>query len=148
MIYDNIKNASRYAEMPRIVAALAAVERFSDPTLDLGSYPLCDGVRAVVNDYETKPYDARPVFESHRVYADLQVIVSGTERILAAPDGGIVARPYDEESDYELLDCDERVEFTMRPGDFLYLAPGEPHCPGMAVALSERVRKIVFKIEV
>ena len=153
MIFDNVKNKDRYKSVTYIGEALDNAEKYSDPALAIGPYPIRDGLRAVVNRYESAPY-ARGKFENHREYIDLQYIVSGTERILVVPaDKAEHVREYDPAADYEMYDADpaKAVELRLKAGDFAVLFPGEAHCPGVIAAAEgapERVEKIVFKIKI
>ena len=146
MIYDNVKNAWRYAQTGKIAAALGLADQFSGAAMPTGSYEVNEWLRAVINAYETRAGRGEPEFESHRVYADLQLVVEGEEKILVAQ-SGLTTKEYDDDADYELMRCEESTAVTLRAGDFVYLAPGEPHCPGIAVSDPAPVRKIVFKIK-
>lgn len=85
--------------------------------------------------------------EYHRQWADIQVILSGAERIHA----GMVASvaPGDEERKPDLFisqQAPDSVTLLLRAGDFAVFFPGEPHQALCAVASPAAVRKAVFKV--
>lgn len=85
--------------------------------------------------------------EYHRQWADIQVILSGEERIYA---GMLTPRqPDDSERKPDLFitpispGC---VSITLKSGDFAIFLPGEPHQALCAVGEPAQVRKAVFKV--
>ena len=149
MIFDNAKNAGLYAAFPWIAEALGNADRYSDPDLAIGPYPIRDGLRAVVNRYESAPFEEGR-YENHRDWIDLQYIVSGEELIEVVPASrGTPVREYDPAADYEMYASDRSRASVlhMRPGDFAVLFPGEAHYPGLADGQPSNVHKIVIKIK-
>jgi len=101
---------------------------------------------ASVQRYTSK-LPAEGAWEAHRVYADLQFVVSGEERIGFGPIERFTRGAYDAERDFEALTGDG--DFLRVPaGSFVLLWPGEPHMPGMAVDAPVPVKKIVVKIRI
>ena len=152
MIYDNVKNAGRYADVEWLSEALANAERYSDATLEIGAYPISEGLRAVVNRYTPAEYESGK-FENHREYIDVQYIISGSEKILVAPtEGCVLVKGYDPAADYEMYDAEGAaarvVALPVKAGDFVVLFPDEAHYPGVADGTGSDVRKIVFKVSV
>jgi biofilm protein TabA len=146
MILDSFDYAERYSlsvtglreavEFARGAAALAA-----------GRYELSHGAYALVQEYETLVPGALK-WEAHRVYADVQVMLEGRERIGWAVnlDG---AGPYDEAKDVILAPgATGASELELAPGLFSLFLPGEPHRPKACAGTPARVRKLVVKLPV
>ena len=149
MILDTLPNLALYTELsPRLSAAAVFLATHDLAALPEGRVEIDgDDVFASVSDYEThEPAPER--FEAHRDYADLQLVVSGAERIGIAPRTPClsVEQPYDEARDIEFV----RAEGDFVPlfaGRFLVIFPHEAHQPGCHPAGGPaRVRKIVVKM--
>ena len=118
-------------------------------TIDTGKYPI-DGenVFAIVNEYTTKPAsECDP--ESHRDYADIQIMVAGSERFGYAPLTDQTATiPYNPARDvafYSIAE-DELDYLTLRPGQFIIFFPSDIHQPEVFVEQPQLVRKVVLKV--
>lgn len=149
MIIDEIDNRRRY---PYGAAWNAAFEFLAtlDGNAEEGRYPLRgDEIYAAIQSYDTKlPQGALP--EIHRKYVDIQVVLSGSERIAWWPAQQLaVAQPYDPDRDIAFLDRPDSVSATMDlvPGRFAVFFPGDAHMPGLqAGRCAARVKKVVVKI--
>lgn len=98
--------------------------------------------------YKTKKAESFDgIFEVHRDYTDLQVILSGEERLFYGDKKGMtLTKEYDKAGDYELLkgenysfvDCGKMqgIEFTVN----------EPHMGGYAVKEEKQILKAIVKI--
>src|ERR1700743_119084 len=91
-------------------------------TLETGKYAIeGDDVFAIINEYTTKPAsECDP--ESHREYADIQMMISGVERFGYAPlINQPETTPYNEEKDFALYTIDaEALDYiTLHPGEFI-----------------------------
>lgn len=117
--------------------------------LATGKYPI-DGenVLAIVNEYTTKPAaECDP--ESHREYADIQIMVSGTERFGYTPLGEQHAyQPYSPAKDVALYSIaeDDLSYITLRPGQFIIFFPSDIHQPEVFDRQPDLVRKVVLKV--
>lgn len=117
--------------------------------LEPGKYAI-DGenVFAIVNEYMTKPVsECDP--ESHRDYADIQLMISGVERFGYLPlDGQLETTPYDEENDiaFYTLATEDLNYLTLHPGEFIIFYPVDIHQPGVFTHQPELVRKVVIKV--
>lgn len=90
-------------------------------------------------------------FESHERYFDVQVVVSGEEAFGYAPREGLtVTVPYQAENDIVFYAEPEKSSVvTLRPGDFIIVAPEDAHAPRrMTGAGPCEVHKIVVKVRV
>ena len=117
--------------------------------LEPGKYPIdSDNIFAIVNEYMTKPVsECDP--ESHREYADIQMIIMGVERFGYAPlTGQPETTPYSEEKDVALytIAADELNYLTLHPGEFIIFFPSDIHQPEVYAHQPGLVRKVVIKV--
>ncbi len=97
-------------------------------------------------DYDTMDADSL-LFESHRDYADLHVILSGAELIQLAPESALEEAEREEASDYIGLRGAAQTSVELRPGDLLIAFPGEAHkVKATGCAGPSHVQKAVYKI--
>lgn len=148
MIVDRLANAHRYLTLgPRFARAFDYLTRTDLATAAEGRADI-DGASlyAMIQRYTSKlPQDG--VWEAHRVYADLQYMVSGEERFGVGPVERFTRGAYDAERDFEALAGDGDF-LRIQPGRFILLWPGEPHMPGMAIGAPSPVQKVVVKIRI
>lgn len=86
--------------------------------------------------------------ELHQKYIDIQVLLSGEERILfGMTDSARQCEERHVEDDYQLCSeiADEQA-LTLKPGRFAIFMPGEPHKPGCVVGEPEEIKKVVVKV--
>ena len=77
MIADKITNLKLYGDIVPAEEILAFVEKVEKEKLPTGRYELDgDNLFALVQEYESKP-KAEARMESHRLYTDLQYVISG-----------------------------------------------------------------------
>ena len=89
-------------------------------------------------------------YESHRLYADIQMPIKGTElQLVCLRDGLKVTVPYSEEKDVDFLEGDPAVVHSIIlsfPLAAVYF-PGDVHKPNLSVDnKSGEVEKIVLKV--
>ena len=100
----------------------------------------------MVSEYATKPQeDGR--WEAHRKYLDLQCLAAGRERIGYTPLVTLKSGQYIPEKDITWLTGNGSF-VVMEPGRFMLLWPGDGHMPGISIADTENVKKVVVKIAV
>jgi YhcH/YjgK/YiaL family protein len=118
-------------------------------TMEPGKYPI-DGenVLAIVNEYTTKPAsECDP--ESHREYADIQIMITGSERFGYVPlTGQEASTPYRPEKDIAFYSIPpEEIDYiTLYAGQFIIFFPTDIHQPEVFRRQPELVRKVVLKI--
>ena len=150
MILDTLAHSADYTALhPLFPAAFEYLHRFDASTPD-GKYPIDgDNLYAVVQRYETAA-DRTRLWESHRVYADIQFIVSGTERIVWAPAENLTpGAPYNEAKDvqkFEEAPVKDATPLIVPAGSFCVFLPQDGHKPGCTVACPEAVVKVVLKV--
>lgn len=85
--------------------------------------------------------------EYHHQWIDIQVVLTGEERIHAG--GKSACTSNDEERKPDLFistQAELNVAITLRAGDFAVFMPGEPHQALCAISEPGTVRKAVFKV--
>lgn len=147
MIFDKLTNAAAYKALgPRFQAAFEFFESGQTHTLAPGRHEL-DGERLFVNveEYTSKPVD-QGKWEAHRKYADIQLILSGRERMDYAPiDTMREVVAYDPEKDAAFFEG-EGMPLIVEPGMFAVFLPHDVHRPNLAPAEPAPVRKAVAKV--
>ena len=119
--------------------------------LEPGKYPIDgDDVFAIVNEYTTKPMEECDP-ESHRAYADIQIMIAGAERFGYTP--LIVQQasiPYNEERDVAFYTLpEEAIDYiTLYAGQFIVFFPSDIHRPEVFRHQPGPVKKIVVKVKV
>jgi len=172
MIYDHLDRIGQYRGLGRNFGP--AIDWLTNTDLQaLTFHPPADAglhkpkiagedgidVYAMLMTYQPNPVE-KTVWESHRQYADIQVVVSGIEQmgIAMLHDGVPVTRPYTAESDaalYGLPRWDEAKAMETSnasvlpygPGMFGIFLPQDIHAPMLAIpGKVGTVRKIVVKV--
>lgn len=118
--------------------------------LEKGRYEL-EGTNlfATVDEYVPKPV-TEAQFEAHRIYADIQIVVSGREQIGLAPFAStIITESYDEERDIMFMSSLESNDRIAEPGKFFIFFPTDAHRPSVRVEENDSslVKKVVVKVK-
>ena len=146
MIYDTIGNWREYAwKSERFVQAFAFLETMTADTPD-GRYEIDgDNVYCMFSGYETRGLEGHQ-FEAHRVYADIQYMLSGEESVLWAPTPELtVTKPYEPDIAFFAL-TPNPAEIVLTPGRFCVLWPQDAHAPCTTHVNQCAVRKAVVKV--
>jgi biofilm protein TabA len=147
MIVDSFAQIASYQGLPaRFGQALQWLTSRNLADLPLGKVDLeGDQLFVLVQEYSTKEPSAGR-WEAHRRYADIQLIVTGEERVGVA---GIAAMrletPYDEMKDVAFFQG-EGDWITLTPGRFAIFFPQDVHLPCIQANAAQKVRKIVVKV--
>ena len=148
MILDRLEHCVHYAALGQGFAAGFAYLRETDlGKLADGRYEI-DGsnVLAIVQTYPAKP-QAEGRWEAHRNHADIQLIVSGAERMGVVPlEVMTVESPYDAERDVEFYREEKGKFFNVNAGEFAVFFPHDVHMPSLAIAKPQTVKKVVIKV--
>lgn len=134
---------------PNFAKAIDYVLSTDFRALEPGKYSV-DGenVMAIVNEYTTKPAEECDP-ESHRNYADIQVVVAGVEKFGYIPFRDHEAStPYRPEKDVALYSIPEEDMnyITLQSGEFIIFFPNDIHQPEIFAQQPELVRKVVMKV--
>ena len=148
MIFDETNNLHRYA-----IPYADDVKKFLDradlitltqPEIELRGRDLF--VRLM--RYLPKPSDQNK-FETHRCYADIQVIIQGREIMQVAPTAELQpSTDYDAANDYQFFNVNRNIsDVIVNENSFAIFFPGEAHRPSCLVAEGDtQVFKLVFKV--
>lgn len=130
--------------------AFAFLNRKDLATLKDGKYPIVgDNVFAAVSSYvPVRKKDKQ--WEAHRKYADIQMVISGKEKIGKSNVSKLtVTKPYNSASDNENLRGKGKF-YMAQPGTFFIFFPGDAHKPGIKAFKKQNksIKKIVIKMRV
>ncbi len=147
MITDSLINIALYKCLSKNFAT--AIDFFLKNdlnTLPLGK-TLIDGdtVFVSINEYTCKDISLAK-WESHKKYADIQLVLKGSEKMGFAPlDGMTVLEDYNIEKD--LIFYNGSGDYvTVDQSKFVIFMPQDAHQPGVCIGQSEEVKKVVFKV--
>ncbi len=126
---------------PNFAAAARLLETADFDAMPLGRNDI-DGDNLFVLMQEYTQQEKEPAYEAHDRYADIQLILRGSERFRwgygeAGPLTGdlrVVTR------------VEPFVEFTLRENQFAIFLPGEAHAPGLPEKGPAFCRKAVIKV--
>ena len=127
-------------------AALKFLEQTDLSTASLGRHDITPATYANVQEYTSKTEN---FYEAHKLYIDLQVVISGRENIFVAPldKASGITKEYDAQSDCVLFAGASSGKAVLAdPENWVVLFPNEAHKPGMAIDAPAPVRKVVVKI--
>ena len=147
MILDTLQNHALYTTVhPLFREAFHYLERTDFNALADGKHIIDeDNLFALISSYDTKP-EAGARAESHRKYIDIQVLLSGSEKIGHTPlNGQSPVVEYDEAKEIMFYDTPCSF-FTMKPGMFVVFFPEDVHLPGIEANGTGKVRKVVMKV--
>lgn len=148
MILDRLEHSALYAPLGKAFATGFAYLRQTDlVNLADGRYEI-DGenVVATVQSYSAKP-QAEGRWEAHRSHADIQLVVSGAERMgVAAIEEMTLQAPYDAGKDLAFYTGAAGNFFHVNAGEFAVFYPQDVHMPSLAIAAPTTVKKVVIKV--
>ncbi len=113
-----------------------------------GEYPI-DGeeVFAIVAEAAKKDFAATK-WESHLKYQDIQMVISGEERMGIAPLSALtVSEPYEQARDVAFYTGDGEIH-RAEPNTFFIFFPSDGHRPDIKSSNVERDKKIVVKVKI
>lgn len=153
MIATTMDKLGRYRALSKNFAdAIAWIESGAWKTIADGRFPI-DGKRihGMIKSGETLQQSGC-FYETHRRYADIQILLAGTEHVYICEAAGMKSKdPYAAENDIEFFfDDPKRTEqrVTLAPGIAAFFFPEDAHKPGVAVSAPAGYRKLVVKVEV
>ena len=106
-------------------------------------------VFALFMQYDSKlPADA--LFETHRNYIDIQVLVEGEELVEVRTDEGLeIAVPYVEDIEFQKVPATRSHVCVLKPGTALVFFPEDAHRPSLAYdGVRRPCRKMVLKVHI
>lgn len=127
--------------------AFAFLKEHNLDSLPKGKYTV-DGTNVTVSVTQdsSKNFD-KTNWESHRKYVDLQLIVSGEEKMGIYPvASSTVIKEYDEKKDVANYEAKGKF-YVGGPGTFFLFFPTDAHRPNITPGGNKPVKKIVIKIK-
>lgn len=147
MIFDNIKNISKYSNLDeKILKGFDFILKNNLNNFKDGRYEIdAKKIYANIQTYETKD---EGLFEAHRKYIDIQYIVSGFEKIEVSEVSELEEKiPYDEEKD--LIFFNGIGSFLkLKEGYFAIFYPQDGHKPCITDEQKSNVKKVVVKVSI
>lgn len=151
MIIDKIENIGEYSGLsPLLYQAFSSIPDFLARFQPVGRL---DGKEEILYancmQIETST-DSDRLWEMHRDYIDVHVVVEGSEVIqLSALEVAKIETPYNEQIDASMYTAESIASFLAEPGWFVVFFPGEIHRAGTAAkGKSTQISKFVMKIKV
>ena len=150
MITDHIDHLKRYS-VPKADAILKFIADHDCAHLPDGEMEI-EGRELFVRimSYTPKPAGENR-FELHRVYADVQYVVSGAEIMQTTRMKDLTPlAEYDSQGDYHFFKTSAATtEVIVEAGEFVVFYPQQPHRPSCSYAgYQGMVKKLVFKVKI
>ena len=152
MILDTLANAAQYKGIHAgIDQVLEAAKAYTPENYPSGRVVL-DGDNVFMNmaAYETHATD-KAVFEAHKQYIDVMVMVEGTETIYVKATDALshVYQEYKPEVEALLADFDnDATPVRLEAGSFVVLFPQDAHSPACHADGAVNVKKIIGKVRI
>ena len=149
MFFSPLSLATKYNYLDdKFTAAYKWLQETDLDNTPVGSYPICEGVTANVQEYNTFPA-SEGNFETHDAYFDIQYVISGKEQFGYCKHEGLVLKQDVPENDVKFYE-EPALSGTvlLLPGDMIVVAPEDAHKPRVAADGPEFVRKVVVKVKV
>ena len=148
MMSDELRSLPSAGLHPVLQQALTLAVAANPQEKTPGRYELQgDNIFMNVMQFATQSPEQKKA-ELHREYIDIQVLLSGEERILfGMADSARQCEEMHVEDDYQLCSqiADEQA-MVLKPGRFVIFMPGEPHKPGCVVQAPMDIEKVVIKV--
>ena len=155
MIFDKLKNASCYAGLSdnfRTAIEFMLSRDFTDAPA--GKYEI-DGknVYATISDQPAMPAE-KEKYECHRNYADIQLVLTGGERMFYTEMGCCENfTEYNDVKDIVFCTAEKGVDLQFKSGDFAIFFPQDAHMPGVChpdlIGKEDVItKKLVIKVKI
>lgn len=148
MIIDKLANLKAYVPaLPALETVISILDSGVLKTQEFGNYKTDNpSVRYNLFTYQTEKTESDS-YEIHRKEADVQVLISGFERMdIASNEIQAVVQEYNPDKDALFAISDKLVSYHADTTTFAIFWPGEPHAPNLIDKESTKVVKVVFKI--
>lgn len=148
MMSDELRSLPSAGLHPVLQQALTLAVAANPQEKTPGRYALQgDNIFMNVMQFATQSPEQKKA-ELHQQYIDIQVLLSGEERILfGMTDSARQREEMHVEDDYQLCSqiADEQA-IVLKPGRFVIFMPREPHKPGCVVQAPMDIKKVVIKV--
>ena len=149
MIFDRIENIEVYAGLGKnFETAVQFIQKLALNGIEDQEFSVDDDrVYAFARHFSLKE-SSEVLYESHRRYADIQLLLDGEETMYAAVTKGMKSKiPYEEEKDIEFYeDSEKHTCLKFVPGDFAVFFPWDAHKPCCRAGRYENSFKLVIKV--
>ncbi|MHB1463427.1 MAG: YhcH/YjgK/YiaL family protein [Armatimonadota bacterium] len=149
MIVDTMDNLEQLRSIsPLTSKAVDWLQSTDLNALNQGTYELCGrDLYVSVQARDTKPAD-EGIWEAHRLYLDIQVVIQGRELMGYCPVGRLTSSvPYSEEKDIEFYAGAAESLCLIHQGMFAVFLPQDAHMPNITAGKSaEHGKKLVVKV--
>lgn len=150
MIYTNIYDEFQIETLPiKIKECIKYTkENFEElKNKKIGDYNV-NGIKMIINSYETDNLFDGKIFETHIRNVDVQIILSGEEIFGFNNVKNVKEIERNEEKDLVEYSGDFLCEILMREGDVLIFYPQDVHLSGLQEEEASIVKKIIFKVPI
>jgi YhcH/YjgK/YiaL family protein len=100
-----------------------------------------------LTEYITKIFD-KINFEKHNFHIDFHLILEGKEKVYI---NDLISNQYiqeDYKNDRLTFKSKKKNKIVLQKNDFIVIYPHEYHQPNVKVFISQKVKKLVFKIKI
>lgn len=150
MIYAKLSQMNRYkgicSSLDTAIDYMTKTDLLA--TLVMGRNDV-DGEEVYINrfNYTTLP-EEETIWEGHKYYADIHVVLEGEEKIGVTDASSLKAGEYEPEGDFIPHEGPVDSWVTMRPGDILVVFPEDVHKVKVQLNGPSDIKKAVFKVKV
>lgn len=148
MIFDKLDNIELYSEIPASV--IEFIKTFDKEKIKFGKTLLDNENYVNIEKYQTKLLELGK-YETHDKYADVQILLNGSERIYFNDRSTLSALElYNTERDITFYsnNIDESKYVTLDGSNFVLLYPHEAHASQISIkSMESEVVKLVAKIK-
>lgn len=146
MIYDKLTNIQRYLGLhPNLDIALEYIHNHLDHMPDHIDLKGTE-VYGNIFTYDTVP-DDESFFEAHAQFADIQIMLEGSERVAVSNISVLETDEAHPDRDFWAMNGPEETSVHLAPGSFLIVLPGDAHKLKMQLGNPAAVTKSVFKVK-
>ena len=151
MIFDTLANAAKYKGLnPDIDAVLETALAYDKDSFPSAPIVLDEYKKLLNAQYTTHPAE-EGMFEAHRAYIDVMIMVDGAETIYVTPTDRLknVSREYDPSIEALLAaPGQDATAVRLEPGCFCILFPQDAHMPGCIAGEAMEIRKFIGKVKI
>lgn len=147
MVVDTLENLEKYASLnPLFAQAIDFLKTHDLHAMEVGKTEL-KGKDLVVNIAQTTPKTKEQAkLETHNVFIDIQIPLSGTEVMGYTPGKDCVPTnaPYSVDNDITFFEGLAEAYIPVKPGMFAIFFPQDGHAPGIS---ADGVKKVIVKVK-
>lgn len=147
MVVDTLDNLEKYISLnPLFAQAVDFIKSHDLQVMEIGKTEL-KGSDLIVNIAQTSPKTKEQAkLETHNVFIDIQIPLSGTEVMgyTAAKDCVPTNAPYNAEKDITFFEGPADSYIPVKPGMFAIFFPQDGHAPGIS---PDGVKKVIVKVK-